>query len=399
MHQSTHLAGAQGSGVDSPRATIGASRSSNKAASHPVNVTAPLVVGGHIPPNRVFMAPLSGISDVPFRRLARRFGAGIVVSEMVASGQFVEGCGESRMRAMRDGDGLHVVQLAGRDPAWMRQAAERLAGEGADIIDINMGCPAKKVVGGQSGSALMREPELAVALVEATVVGAGPVPVTLKMRLGWDRSAMNAPELAARAEAAGVQMITVHGRTRCDFYEGRADWAAIAAVGARIGVPLVANGDVVGSHQIASVLDASGADAVMIGRGAQGRPWLPGLIAGVANRDSLARIALADLVDEHYAMILEHYGADIGVRHARKHLGWYLDRFAAGVATFQGDDRLQVMTGRDPAAVRRRLRDLFADASLADVEPNVARRDVRLEANGDRSAVERMDDHRIDEAA
>ena len=399
MHQSTHLAGAQGLGVDAPRATIGASRGLSKAASHSIYVTAPLVVGGHIPPNRVFMAPLSGISDVPFRRLARRFGAGIVVSEMVASGQFVEGCGESRMRAMRDGDGLHVVQLAGRDPAWMRKAAERLAGEGADIIDINMGCPAKKVVGGQSGSALMREPELAVALVEATVAGAGAVPVTLKMRLGWDRSAMNAPELAARAEAAGVQMITVHGRTRCDFYEGRADWAAIAAVGARIGIPLVANGDVVGSHQIASVLDASGADAVMIGRGAQGRPWLPGLIAGVTDRDSLARIALADLVDEHYAMMLEHYGADMAVRHARKHLGWYLDRFAAGVATFQGDDRLQVMTGRDPAAVRRRLRDLFADASLADVEPDVVGGNVRHDSSGGRSAVERMDDHRIDEAA
>ena len=336
------------------------------------------------------MAPLSGISDVPFRRLARRFGAGIVVSEMVASGPFVEGVGESRMRAMRDGEGLHVVQLAGRDPVWMREAALRLAGEGADIIDINMGCPAKKVVGGQSGSALMREPELALALVEATIAGAAGVPVTLKMRLGWDRSTLNAPELAARAEAAGVAMITVHGRTRCDFYEGRADWQAIAAVRARIGVPLVANGDVVGSDQIADVLQASGADAVMIGRGAQGRPWLPGLIAGAVDRDALASVALGDLVEEHYTMMLHHYGADMGVRHARKHLGWYLDRFAAAIAPVPAADRLQIMTGREPAGVRRRLRDLFAGASLADVEPDEA---------GRRDRAARSDDDRMDEAA
>ena len=396
MDYSTPPAGAQESGVEALTSTAGAPRGADTTALCPANVRAPLAVGHHTVSNRVLMAPLSGISDVPFRRLARRFGAGIVVSEMVASGQFVEGRGESRMRAMRDGDGLHVVQIAGRDPVWMRRAAERLAGEGADIIDINMGCPAKKVVGGQSGSALMREPELALALVEATVAGAGSVPVTLKMRLGWDRSTMNAPALAARAEAAGVKMITVHGRTRCDFYEGRADWAAIAAVRERIGVPLVANGDIVGSRQIASVCDASGADAVMIGRGAQGRPWLPGLIAGATDRDALARIGLCDLVDEHYAMMLEHYGTAMGFRHARKHLGWYLDRFATGVASVPIDDRLKVMTGRDPAAVSRLLREIFRDASLADVEPDFACRSHCRGADAPAGGL-RNDDHRNDD--
>ncbi len=323
----------------------------------------------------------------------------MVVSEMVASGQFVEGRGESLMRAMRDGEGLHVVQLAGRDPAWMRRAAERLAGEGADIIDINMGCPAKKVVGGQSGSALMREPELALELVEATVAGAGAVPVTLKMRLGWDRSTMNAPELAARAERAGIRMITVHGRTRCDFYEGHADWQAIAAVRAQIGVPLVANGDIVGDRQLAPVIAASGADAVMIGRGAQGRPWLPGLLAGVVGRKALAHIALGDLVDEHYQLMLEHYGTAMGVRHARKHLGWYIERFAAGAATVIQSDRLAVMTDRDPAAVKRRLRQLFAGASLADIEPDFTDGNLRHDANVGRAANRPIDGHRMDEAA
>ena len=315
------------------------------------------------------MAPLSGITDVPFRRLARRFGAGMVVSEMVASGPFIEGCDESTLRAMRDGDGLHVVQLAGRDPAWMQRAAERLAADGADIIDINMGCPAKKVVGGQSGSALMREPDLALRLVEATVAGAGAVPVTLKMRLGWDRSSMNAPEIAARAQAAGVSMITVHGRTRCDFYEGCADWAAIAAVRARIAIPLVANGDLVSVADLEAMLSQSGADAVMIGRGAQGRPWIAGLMAGVIDRRDLSRLSLADLVEEHYGMMLAHYGTSMGLRHARKHLGWYLDRFAAGIGRISGVDRLAIMTGRDPAVVARRLRDVFAGTRLVDVEP------------------------------
>jgi nifR3 family TIM-barrel protein len=331
----------------------------------------PLYIGGHPLANRVFLAPLSGISDVPFRRLARRFGAGMMVSEMVASGEFVKGCDESALRAMRDGPGLHVVQLAGRDPAWMQRAAEQLAGNGTDIIDINMGCPAKKVVGGLSGSALMREPDLALRIVEATVAGAGSVPVTLKMRLGWDRQSMNAPELAAAAEAAGVAAITVHGRTRSDFYEGQADWAAIAAVRHAVSVPLVANGDLVTDSQVMPMLAQSCADAVMVGRGAQGRPWLPGLLAGAIDAADLARLSLGDLVAEHYEAMLGHYGGRVGVRHARKHLGWYLDRFAAAFGPMSEVDRLGVMAGRDSQNVLDILRRLLADARLSDVEPSL----------------------------
>ncbi|MEF2550157.1 tRNA dihydrouridine synthase DusB [Aurantimonas sp. A2-1-M11] len=329
-------------------------------------------MGNHVLGNHVLLAPLSGISDVPFRRLARRFGAGMVVSEMVASGEFVKGCDESALRAMRDGPGLHVVQLAGRDPAWMGRAAAQLADSGTDVIDINMGCPAKKVVGGLSGSALMREPELALRIVEATVAGAGSVPVTLKMRLGWDRQSMNAPELAAAAQAAGVAMITVHGRTRSDFYEGEADWQAIAAVREAVSVPLVANGDLVAGGQLASMLSQSGADAVMIGRGAQGRPWLPGLMAGAIGADHLARQSLGDFVAEHYEAMLDHYGSRTGVRHARKHLGWYLDRFAHAFGPVPKADRLAVMSGQDPKTVLTLLRRLLADTRLLDVEPNLA---------------------------
>lgn len=337
--------------------------------STPRGVEQPLSVGPNRLDNRVFLAPLSGISDVAFRRLARRFGAGLVVSEMVASGEFVKGCDASAMRAMRDGSGTHAVQLAGRDPKWMRQAAERLADLGVDIIDINMGCPAKKVVGGLSGSALMREPDLALRIVEATVAGAGNIPVTLKMRLGWDRASINAPELAARAEAAGVRMITVHGRTRADFYEGKADWPAIAAVRDAVTVPVVANGDLARSDQLEPMLASSRADAVMVGRGAQGRPWLPGLLAGRVGLKDLSAIRLFDLVEEHYDMMLAHYGLKVGVRHARKHLGWYLDRFGAGIGPIAAADRALVMSGREPAGVVVCLRRLFGNARLCDVEP------------------------------
>ncbi|HEY9058019.1 MAG TPA: tRNA dihydrouridine synthase DusB [Aurantimonas sp.] len=335
----------------------------------PLGIDQPLSIGSNHLDNRVFLAPLSGISDVAFRRLARRFGAGLVVSEMVASGEFVKGCDASAMRAMRDGAGLHAVQLAGRDPRWMRLAAERLAELGADIIDINMGCPAKKVVGGLSGSALMREPDLALRIVEATVAGAGDIPVTLKMRLGWDRASMNAPELAARAEAAGVRMITVHGRTRADFYEGNADWPAIAAVRDAVGVPVVANGDLAHFAQLEPMLSSSRADAVMVGRGAQGRPWLPGLLAGGVGLRELSAIQLSDFVEEHYDMMLAHYGLNVGIRHARKHLGWYLDRFGVGVGPITAADRAAVMAGREPAVIVARLRRLFGDARLCDVEP------------------------------
>lgn len=318
--------------------------------------------------NSVFLAPLSGISDVPFRRIARRFGAGLVVSEMMANREFVAGSDESALRAMRDGEETHVVQLAGRDPLWMKAAAEHLAGLGADVIDINMGCPARKVVGGSSGSALMREPDLALRLVEATVKGAGDVPVTLKMRLGWDGSSINAPDLARLAEGAGVRMITVHGRTRQQFYEGKADWAAIAAVKAAVGVPVVANGDLTEPGQEAAMRAASGADAVMIGRGACGRPWLPGLLAGEVGLDRLSRLSFADLVVDHYEDMLAHYGRESGLRQARKHLGWYLQRLAAATGAAVDADRAAILSTSTPAAAIGAVRRLAAGVSVADVE-------------------------------
>src|SRR5262245_5187313 len=223
----------------------------------------PLNIGGVRIRNRVFLAPMSGITDEPFRRRAHGHGAGLVVSEMVASGELAKGRHGSGLRIRHSGLPVHMVQLAGREPHHMAEAAEIAAGEGADIIDINMGCPAKKVTGGYSGSALMRDLDHAVSLIDA-VVDATPRPVTLKMRLGWDDRSMNAPELAWRAEAAGVRLITVHGRTRCQFYAGRADWAAIRAVKAAVGIPVVANGDVVSVADLARVLALSGADAVMV---------------------------------------------------------------------------------------------------------------------------------------
>lgn len=327
------------------------------------DIRSPILVNKLELANRVLAAPLSGISDVPFRRLARRFGAGLVVSEMVASGEFVKGAEEGKLRALRDGPGIHAVQLAGRDPLWMEEAARKLAAEGVDLIDINMGCPAKKVVGGLSGSALMREPELALRIVEATVRGAGAVPVSLKMRLGWCRDSLNAAEIAVKAEAAGVQMVTVHGRTRSDFYEGTADWRAIRSVKSAVTIPVVANGDLTEKAQLQAILAQSGADAVMIGRGMQGSPWIAGCLAGRTTTDRLVATGAADFVAEHYEAMLSHYGAGKGVRHARKHLGWYLDRTASSPNL-----KADLMRETNPHAVVAQIRDLFGGLSLADLE-------------------------------
>ncbi|NKX66726.1 tRNA dihydrouridine synthase DusB [Labrenzia sp. 5N] len=326
-----------------------------------------LTIGRYQLANPAVLAPMSGVTDLPFRRLAARYGAGMVVSEMVASESFVKGDAETQMRAEAQDKGLHVVQLAGREARWMGEAAKVIAGLGADVIDINMGCPAKKVTSGYSGSALMRDLDHALTLVDATVA-AVDVPVTLKMRLGWDDKNLNAPELARRAEAAGVQLITVHGRTRCQFYKGKADWRAIAAVKDAISVPLIANGDCKSAEDALRMLELSGADGVMIGRGAYGRPWLPGhighFLASGEQLNAPTGTELAELVAEHYEAILSHYGERQGIRIARKHLGWYLDETtSAGAADIPGSVRKTLMTSNQPSEVIRLASDWLSSSN------------------------------------
>jgi tRNA-dihydrouridine synthase B len=315
--------------------------------------------------NRLVLAPMSGVTDLPFRQLAFRFGAGLVVTEMVASRELVFNAAESWSRLKGAGLTPHMVQLAGREAKWLAEAAVIAEANGADIIDINMGCPAKKVIGGYAGSALMREPDHALSLIEATVK-AVKIPVTVKMRLGWDENSINAPDIAARAEAAGVQLITVHGRTRMQFYEGRADWDAIAAVRDAISIPLIANGDVETVEDARDILRRSGADAVMVGRSCQGRPWHAGVLTGHAGPQASE---IPGLVVEHYRMMLEHYGAEVGVRHARKHLGWYLDRHARDLA---GETKAAIMTSKDAGFVAEALELALSSSADASARQEAA---------------------------
>lgn len=317
----------------------------------------------------VLLAPMAGITDAPFRQMVGRFGAGLVVSEMIASREMVTARAATRAKASVGAAAVpEAVQIAGCEAHWMAEAARIVADQGAPIVDINMGCPAKKVTSGWSGSALMRAPDHALRLIEA-VVAAVNVPVTLKMRLGWDASSLNAPEIARRAEAAGIAMVTVHGRTRAQFYKGQADWPAIAAVVEAVSIPVVANGDIVDAASARAALAASGAAAVMIGRGAQGAPWRPAEIAAaLAGRPAPAvptGEALADLVLDHYDAILAFYGAELGSRIARKHLSWYLTERPGGRAL-----RAAVIAEPEAAKVRATLaaglRDLGAPEPLRD---------------------------------
>ena len=317
--------------------------------------------GAASPP--VLLAPLSGVTDLHMRRIAQRCGASAVVSEMVAAAELARGDAESRVRAEGEGVSPHIVQLAGCAEGPMAEAARIAVANGADAIDVNMGCPAKTVTGGEAGSALMRDLDHAERLL-AAVRGAVAVPVTVKMRLGWDHASLNAPELARRAEGLGLDAVTVHGRTRQQFYKGRADWAAIRAVVAATRLPVIANGDVTSLAEARACLAASGAAGIMVGRAAVGRPWLVGQIAaGLAGRavEALSGEARAALAAEHYEGLIALYGPAMGVRHARKHLAAYADADGA----LNPEDRRRLVTTGDPAEALRLLRRALRDPAGA----------------------------------
>ena len=327
---------------------------------------------GHITTrNRVFLAPMSGITDLPFRKAAHAHGAGLVISEMIASKELSRQRADMVRMAQSGGISPFVIQLAGREAKWMDEGARVAEGLGCDAIDINMGCPARKVTGSLSGSALMRDLDLAWKLIEA-VVNAVKVPVSVKMRLGWDDTALNAPELARIAEECGVQMLTVHGRTRCQFYTGKANWQAIGEVKQAVRIPVIANGDGETLDDIHLMLAQSGADGVMIGRGCYGRPWHVGVLAEMLDPGTgIKPLTFAGEVRETirlYQAMTGFYGDVAGVRNARKHLGWFLERLVQGgrISQPHADDvRCRIMAEKSPAAVIEILKGLGKDAPVS----------------------------------